>query len=127
MKRIVQLLACVGAITLLVLLWMFFWPLVDSEGEVTEGGFRELEIGLSKTEVMLIAQSPTSHSRLKLQGYFTVDEAVETIPSLQCFDSLYESDVWILSYPGIHNEIVHAHFENQELVKIRYIRDLLSP
>jgi hypothetical protein len=104
----------------------FIWPLIDRQGVVEAGGYRELEIGDSKLDVMLL--NSNTRSRLKIAAFQGDDGSTVTILSSDaCAKQLTESDRWYLMYPGVHQEIITVDFANDRIAQIAYRRDILSP
>ena len=127
MRRITQLLAVIGAIMIAVLGWNLIWPMIDWEGAITEGSFRELEIGQSKSDVIILTMTNLKRSRLKLVGYWCENGQLVVLPEPNCPTSIYDASEWSLSYPGIHNEAIRVVFDGPYVERIEYHRDILSP
>jgi hypothetical protein len=116
----------VGGITIVWSAIGFIWPLIDRQGVVEAGGYRELEIGDSKLDVMLL--NSNTRSRLKISAFQGDDgSTVPILSSAACEKQLTVSDRWYLIYPGVHQEIITVGFANDRIAQIAYRRDILAP
>lgn len=122
-------LAVVGLLVIVLGGATFVWPFIDSEGVVTSGNFREIEIDAPKAEVASIITGVSSTtSRLRMSGY--VGRKGNYCPLIvnACDESsILKSDKWYLSYPGIYNERIELAFEGDRVTSIRYIRAPFDP
>lgn len=99
----------------------------DWQGEVIEGSFRELKIVQAKADVVIMTTTSLGHSRLRLIGYRCENGRLVIFPEPDCPTSIYDSDEWLLSYPGIHKETIKVFFKGEYVVKVEYHRDLMAP
>ena len=127
MARVKQFLAIIGAISIALLGWNLVWPIIDGQGVVTEGGYRELEIGLSKSDVIVLTMTNLKRSKIKLVGYRCGNGQIVVLPEPNCETSIYDANEWSLSYPGLYNESISVEFDGPYIVRIEYFRDLMSP
>ena len=122
-KALFGLVFGIGLATILVGGHRIIWPIIDAEGSITSGQYRGISIGDAKVDVEIGLSIP-GRQQLKLIGYSDSEGHTSVI---DCYEALRESDKWILAYPGIHQEVVHLTFQDQRVVRIDYIRDMLSP
>lgn len=117
----------VGIIEILYVTHELFWPMIDDHGIIEEGGYRDLLIGDEKNSVVIKLLSPLNGNNLKIIGYEGPDHKTVYIFDRNPEIHILDSDKWYLSFPGIHNEVVHLVFKNGKLVRIEYSRDILAP
>ena len=125
-KALFGLVFSIGVATILVGGYRIIWPIIDAEGSITSGQFRGIYIGEAKVDVEIEVMIP-GRQKLKLIGFVDVDGRHRNVPTSDCRGGLDESATWILTYPGIHQEIVRLTFLDERVARIEYERDMLSP
>jgi hypothetical protein len=126
-KTIVWLASLILVINALLLSYWFIWPLYDNSGYVKEGMYRDIKIGDRKEDIIRLTTNPVYMSKLKIIGYINLAGETKVVFDQSNEETLFDSNVWILSYPSIHKEIITIEFEKKQLAKIKYKRDFLSP
>ena len=101
------------------------WPVIDRNGVVRSGSYRNLKIGDTKAEILTELYS--SFQKVRLSGYYVNDRAY-VVPTLENpAQPLSASDKWLLIYPSMHKESIVLNFENNRVVAIEYYRNALEP
>lgn len=125
-KVVHHVIFAVGLASIVIAIGQLIWPIFDSEGTVIDGGYRGIEIGDSKSDVQIGVTIP-GRQKLKLSGFMNTNGRTNSLCSSSGGETIDESDVWLLAYPGIHKEVVKVTFADQRVVRIDYQRDILSP
>lgn len=123
-------LAIVGLISIIVAIQRVVWPFIDAEGVISEGSFREIDIGASRIEVatILTGVSPRKNSSLRMSGYVDENDNYLPLQIIECdHRQIAKSNKWYLSSPGFHKERVELVFEGDRVKSIRYTRSPFDP
>ena len=120
---LVRILATIGFIALIVVAQDVIWPFLVPSDVVTEGGYREIDIGATKSDIALIITGAHGRrSKLRMSGYMDTNDIYKPIIVSECTGTILDSDVWYLSYPGIFNERIKVIFEDDRVATISYSR-----
>jgi hypothetical protein len=104
------------------------WPLIDPDGEVTQGAYRGIKVGDTKSEVLTKLRSWTN--RIRFDGYYIEDELFLTPsldPQAESPPPFSLSKKWLLIYPSVHKEVIALTFQDDHLVSIKYHRNAIAP
>ena len=123
-----NILAAVGALTIVYVLFHTVVPMFNGYAVITEGSYRGLEIGANKATIALtLSNGYDRFSKLKLIGFDDGNGGNTSVFYDRKGLAVIDSDIWYLRYPGLHQETITLYFKDGELAKIRYIRDFASP
>ncbi len=106
---------------------VFVEPIIRPEGLVTKGSYRGLAVGNTKAEITSKLRS--SYTRLHLSSYYVEKKGyiVPTVsPHSHNYPPLFMSNSWVLSYPGIHRELIVLTFKDDYLLSIKFRRDAIE-
>lgn len=103
-------------------------PLINNQGVVTEGSYRGIEVGYTKTDVIIVTTAPAYGNKLKIISYISRDGEATPVFSENCSEGLAASNIWHLYYQGIYyQESVTLRFDKNKVVRILFSRETYGP
>ncbi len=134
-QKLVKVLAL--ALVLIVVPVAYFLFVLEYEGTVTEGEFRDIAIGASKSEVIDRAHDTGNDYSMEVSIYGFYDSSgqyqhISIIEKRQPIDAkslakLNASDRWVLGSSSILGEGMTIEFVNDRLVSIQFLRAPFDP
>ncbi|MGI9199934.1 MAG: hypothetical protein ACR2QL_02660, partial [Woeseiaceae bacterium] len=98
-----NILAAVGALTIVYVLFHTFVPMFNSHVEITEGSYRGLEIGANKATIATtLSNGYGRFSKLKLTGFDDGAGGNTSVFYNRTGLAVVDSDIWYLRHPGLH-------------------------
>lgn len=101
--------------------------LVNRNGIVTSESYRGITIGKTKEETVLYMYNSNTQSNLKIIACRNPGDEILFVFDKYSPCSPWVSDMWVVSYPGVHKEKLLIYFRDNRVHRVEYARNIFSP